>query len=283
MDNNPKDGGTQINKTGTATSFSETPTLDPGTTYYYLAYATNSVGTSDGDIKSFTTKLESPVVTLSPTSGSEYTSLTASWPAVTNAASYDVYVDGASTATANVSEGTSYTYSDLSPNTQHSIKVVAKNSVSSSAGDSFTSQYTLAAQPSIAAAAQKQNGSVVLTINTASNATATTYLIEKSQNSDFSSGVTTVMSYATLSDTTVTVPKSSSDESAGVLPATTYYFRITAKNGDAVTTTSTATTTGCLTVPEIPDAPTLTATETSGYGAKQIRVGLERCDRCHIL
>ena len=261
----PASTGTK-SSTGTSTTISASlSNLSPGTTYYFQAYATNSVGTSYGSVNSFTTYLASPSVSIAAATGS----LTASWSAVTNATSYDIYVDGGASAATNVT-GTSYTYSSLSPNTQHSIKVVAKNSVSSSAGDSFTSQYTLAAQPSVTAAAQKQNGSVVLTINTASNATATTYLIEKSQNSDFSSGVTTVMSYATLSDTTVTVPKSSSDESAGVLPATTYYFRITAKNGDAVTTTSTATTTGCLTVPEIPDAPTLTATETSGYGAKQI-------------
>lgn len=264
-DADPASTGRKVS-TGTSTSISASLTsLSPGTKYYYAAYATNSVGTSYGSVKSFTTYLASPSVSVS----ADTNSLSASWNSITNASSYDIYLDNGSSATTNVT-GTSYTYSGLNPNTQHSIKVVAKNSVSSSTGDSFTSKYTLAAQPSVTTATPKQNGSVVLTIDTAANSAATTYLIEKSQKSDFSSGVTTVMSYATLSGTTVTVPKNSSDENAGVLSATTYYFRITAKNGDTVTTTLSATATGCLTVPEIPDAPTLTAAETNGYGAKQI-------------
>ncbi|MEA5038621.1 MAG: S-layer homology domain-containing protein [Clostridiaceae bacterium] len=260
--------GTDAPVTASVGSFSKSLTgLTPGTTYYYLAYATNSQSTTYSSVYSFTTPISTPAVTVSNVTTESFK---LSWDAVNGATGYQVSINSSPAVLLN-SGTTSYDVTGINPNinSTYSVIAVGKDTNSSVAAGS---KYTLAAQPSITTAGQKQNGSVVLTIDTKGNAAATTYLLEKSTSPAFSSGVTTVVgyNYAGLSSTTVTIPKSL-DESVGVLPATTYYFRITAKNGDSVTTTPNATTTGCLTVPEIPGAPALEATETSGgYGQKQI-------------
>ncbi len=262
---NPRTGGIKATVTGTTGVFSNTPTLSPGTRYYYIAYAINALGTTDGSEQSFVTLLANPVITLTPAT----TSITVSWPAVTNATSYDVYCDG---TPVNVTS-TSYTDNSLNPDTSHTYRVVAKNAISASVGDIASSKYTLAAAPEITGAVTKQDGSVVLTIDKAGNSAATTYLIEKSKQSDFSSGVTTVQNYLTIGGTAVTVSKNSSNESLGVLPATTYYFRIKAQNGDSVGTVYYTTAYGRLTVPEIPVISTLTPQfDPDGYAIKQIKI-----------
>jgi hypothetical protein len=64
---------------GTATPFTSSLTgLTPGTTYYYRAYATNSVGTSYGTEMSFTTSAP-PVITYYPKTSATDLSRTISW------------------------------------------------------------------------------------------------------------------------------------------------------------------------------------------------------------
>lgn len=264
---NPKVGGTKVIVAGTTGVMSSTPALSPGTRYYYIAYATNALGTTDGIEQSFITLLANPVVTLTPAT----TSMTVSWPAITNATSYDVYVDG-NVVAINTTD-TSYTHSGLIPNTSHNYKVVAKNAIAQSVGDVATSKYTLAAIPTITSTETKQNGSVILTIDKANNSAATLYTIEKSQIDDFSGGMTTIQNFAILNGTTVTVPKHSANENLGVLPATTYYFRIIAKNGDGINTLYDTTQTGALTVPEIPAISSITPQfNPDGYGVKQMKI-----------
>lgn len=262
---NPRVGGTKIAVAGTTGVYSTTPTLSPGTRYYYLAFATNDLGTSDGAEQSFITLLANPVVTLTP----DTTSMTVSWPAITNASSYDVYIDGSGTPV-NTTE-TSYTHNGLIPNTTHNYRVVAKNAISQSIGDVATSKYTLAALPTITGTQTKQDGSVILTIDRANNSANTLYYIEKSQQADFSGGMTTIQNFTVLNQNTVTVGKHSANEALGVLPATTYYFRIMAKNGDNITTIYDTTATGALTVPEIPTISSITPQfDPDGYGIKQM-------------
>jgi len=194
-----------------------------------------------------------------------------SWPSITNATSYDIYIDG-NPAPINISE-TTYTHTGLIPNTTHSYRVVAKNAIAQSVGDVAASKFTLAALPTITSAVSKQNGSIILTIDKANNSAATVYTIEKSQIANFSGGMTTIQTFAVLNDTTVTVQKHSANENLGVLPATTYYFRIIARNGDNVTTLYDTTVTGALTVPEIPSISAITPQfDPDGYGTKQMKI-----------
>jgi len=227
--------------------------LLPGVRYYYIAYATNAIGTENSGVQPFTTLVGNPDVTLIAT----LDSVTVSWAAIDGALSYNVYVDG-NGAPINVAVGTSYTHNGLVPNTQHSYKVEAVGQDTNSLNDSAKSIYTLAQVPSITSANPLQNGSVVLTIDKKSNSANTKYYIEKSQNANFTDA-TLVMNYATLAGTTVTVPKSVNDESIGVVPAKNYYFRIKAENSEATPVeTAFSDSASCLTVPEIPGAPTLT-------------------------
>ncbi|MDD3394258.1 MAG: S-layer homology domain-containing protein, partial [Anaerotignum sp.] len=257
---------------GSSNSYSTTLTdLIPGTKYYYQVTATNAQGSVSTEVKDFTTSFATPVVSLDTETAN---SITIKWDAINGANSYHVTADSGSAV--SVDTNTTYTLSSILPNTPHTFTVAAVGNDVTTTSSTFAI-YTLAAQPAITTAAQKQNGSVVLTINTNGNGANTRYQIEKSTSATFAAGTTTVQSFntilgATNTLATVTVPKSSSDENAGVLPATEYYFRIKAENGNDVATNASTTATPCLTVPEIPNAPTLNATQTSGYGAKQMKL-----------
>ncbi len=70
LGSNPFSGSDQINADAPGSSFISNITgLNPGTAYYVRAYATNSLGTSYGTQKSFTTLAVAPTVTTTAISG----------------------------------------------------------------------------------------------------------------------------------------------------------------------------------------------------------------------
>ena len=241
----------------------------PAKTYYFRIKAKNG---DDVETTYYTTStgcLTVPEIPGAPTVVADSDSqLTVSWSAVDGVTGYDVYEDG----TAIYTTGTSIVRTGIDPNTAYTYEIVAKNASGDSLKSDSTSRYTMATLPEITTTTSKQDGSIILTLDKGDNPEYTQYYIERSQDQTFTTGVYSVQDYGTLTGTTVTIPKSSTVESNGVLPATTYYFRIKAKNGDDVETVYDTTDTGCLTVPEIPGAPVLTALQTDGYGAKQIKV-----------
>ncbi|MFB0921453.1 MAG: fibronectin type III domain-containing protein, partial [Oscillospiraceae bacterium] len=248
--------------------------ISPGVVYYYRIMARNAQNaeTAYGALTVSATGVSPAPSTVTVTADTD-TQATVTWSAADGAVSYDVYENDVKVASATAA--LTLTRNGLTPNTAYKYEVVSKNAGGDSPKSTAVTKYTLATLPQITSAATYQNGSIILTVDKKLNPDSTTkYTIERSQDSSFGTGVQIALNAGSLSGTTtVTVSKSGSDESAGVLPAKTYYFRIKAINGNSVSTAYFTTTTGAMTVPEIPSAPVLTSQlATDGYGVKQIKL-----------
>ncbi len=150
--------------------------LQPNTTYYYEVVATNSVGTTDGSILSFTTPA-APAATLATTqAASNVTSTAATLSGSVNpegaatSVSFIYGTDptlttGTTTTTAQqIASGTSAVLvnaalTGLQPNTTYYFKVVATNSVGTTVGS--ISNFTTAAAPQPPPPAEIQRATVV--------------------------------------------------------------------------------------------------------------------------
>ena len=226
--------------------------LQPNTTYYYEVVATNSVGTTDGSILSFTTPA-APAATLATTqAASNVTSTAATLSGSVNpegaatSVSFIYGTDptlttGTTTTTAQpIGNGTSavgvnVALTGLHPNTTYYFKVEATNSAGTTDGSilSFTT-------PAAAAAP-------LATTQAASNVTATTAALNGSVNPE---GGATSVSFVygtdrtlTTGTTTTTAQQIASGTSAvlvnaaltGLQPNTTYYFKVVATNSVGTT------------------------------------------------
>ena len=116
-------GSDKVNTSGTSMYYSTSKygrTLQPGTTYYYKAYAIVNGKTTWGNVKSFTTngsvtnpsKTDKPIVSVS---GSN---VSLSWNSVANATSYDVYLVQSPWGWEDIkysgsTKGTSYTFTGV--------------------------------------------------------------------------------------------------------------------------------------------------------------------------
>ena len=117
------ESGTPTTVTGASYEFTG---LTAGTEYTLYVYAENRGGNSEWNSITASTTTKPPAPSdLSPSATS--TTITLSWNAVTGATGYDVK-QGASGAETAVPSGASYTFSNLTANTEYTLYVRAKNS-----------------------------------------------------------------------------------------------------------------------------------------------------------
>ena len=213
-----------------ATSF--TPTLAANTTYYWKVVAKNAGGSTASGIASFSTAPPAPGAPsiVSPVSGVTNVGLNAAltWNAVTGADTYDVYI-GTTPSVSLAATMTATTYSPtLVAGTRYYWRVVAKNSggSTSSATANFT---TVPLPPSAPALTSPLNGDTSVALGAplvwgaSSNATSYDVYFGTSANPPLATSTT------------------SNTFSPSLASATTYYWRVVAKNAGGTTSSSTYT------------------------------------------
>jgi hypothetical protein len=233
----PNFTSTAVNQSGiTGTSYDVTG-LSNGTLYYWRVNATNDGGTSAYSTRwSFTTILAAPSApTLSsPANGatSVSTSPTLNWNASTGATSYQLQVSTNSSFSSTVVNqsgitGTSYGVTGLTDGTTYYWRVNATNAggtSSYSAPWSFTTG-TVVSPPATPTLSSPANGATDVstspTLNWNASSGATSYQLQVSTNSSFS---TTVVSQSGITGT--------SYDATGLTDGTTYYWRVNATNAD---------------------------------------------------
>ncbi len=213
--------------------------LSPSTTYSFQARAKNESGivTSWSTAVSGTTIVEPPTTAPNVSTSSNSSSISLSWNPVARATAYDIKKDGV-----QENDVTSpYLHSGLSPNTQHTYEVRARNAGGSSNWTSV-SKYTQANKPS--------GGNITDITNTSLNATWT--------SGSNPSGTAYKLGAFTTDDTFVkenTWTTNLSGSITEITPETSYRIKVKAKNSESVETDwheiGTITT-----LPDPPNAPT---------------------------
>jgi hypothetical protein len=233
---------TIVNQSGiTGTSYDVTG-LSNNTPYYWMVNATNASGTSSYSTAwGFTTAglTSPPAPTLSsPLSGSMgvSTNPTLNWNASTGATSYRLQVSTSPnfTSTAVNQSGiteTSYDVTGLGNGTLYYWRVNATNAGGTSAYSTRWSFTTTVAAPSTPTLSSPVNGATNVsaspTINWNASSGATSYQLQVSTNSSFS---TTVVSQSEITGTSYGV--------TGLADGTTYYWRVNATSAGGTSTYS---------------------------------------------
>ena len=246
--------------------------LAAGTAYYYIVTAVNNVGEGAASNQVAATTLAAvptPTVPAAPTAVTAVggaNQATISWPAVSGAASYNVYwstASGVTTTSGTKIAGASspYVKTGLSAGTTYYFIVTANNSVGESAASTQTAATTNAAPPAVPATpagVTANGGANQVALSWAAVPGATSYNIFWATTS----GVTT-------SGTRITVV-SNSYVQTGLAASTTYYYIVTAENaaGQSVATAqvSAATNAPAVTIPAAP------AGVTAAGGANQVTI-----------
>ena len=136
--------------TTTSTNVSVTP-LTAGTTYNIVIAATGPGGETQAASSAYLTSPACPSVTATAQNGSS-TSIDLTWPSVSSATSYSVYIDGSAVASYS-GANTSYTDSSGATNSTHTYKVTATNSGGASGPCSTTTATTGPGTPTLGALA----------------------------------------------------------------------------------------------------------------------------------
>lgn len=236
-----------------ATTNSATATgLTTGNTYYYRVMPIGAVGSANwSNIAHATTRaLATPVITAVANSNSQ---ITISWPDVQFETSYTLQYstngsDWASPTPTTVSgipaNTTSYAVTGLSTGVQYFFRLQAIATSNTSAWSNNASATTYVPAP--ASITATTNSSTQITANWASVSVATSYTLQYSPTSNFSSSVGTISGLA-----------STSRAVGGLTQGLTYYFRVYALVGaaqSAASPTASATTTV-----DTPGGPNITA------------------------
>ena len=227
--------------TGTGVFTSSLISLNPTTTYYVRAYATNSVGTSYGNELTFTTTSSATAPTVTTTAVTAITSSTAtSGGNVTNSGGATVTARGVcwstlhdpTTANSHTTDGTgtgifTSALTSLNPSTTYYIRAYATNSVGTSYGTELTF-VTLSATTI-----------PILTTTAASNIAATTASSGGNITSDGGATITARGVCWSTNQTPTTADSHTTDGTGtgtyvssitGLNAATTYYIRAYATN-----------------------------------------------------
>ena len=209
--------------TVTATSYINTGAKD-GVTYYYKVKAVNSAGESpysnivSGQSKAVTPKPAAPVVKIGHSASSGKPMLT--WNAVDGAASYKVYratAKNGAYSVINTTKALTYTNTGAALGTTYYYKVEALNAAGKSLGFSDVVEGKVA--PVLAVGYSSVSGKPQLTWKAVPGATEYQVYRSTQQNSG----------YAKINTTTAT-----SYVNTGAKANTTYYYRIVAVKGTAV-------------------------------------------------
>ncbi|WP_276356229.1 S-layer homology domain-containing protein [Cohnella caldifontis] len=199
--------------------------LAPETTYYVRSYATTIVGTSYGEVKTFTTlAVPPPAAPANLTAIAGDTQVTLNWIAVVGAANYSVYqgnVSGTydSTPIATVTEAT-YRVTGLTNGTKYYFAVKANNIAGGSSDYSNEAAATPSAVPPPAAPANLTAvaGDSQVTLNWIAVVGAANYSVYQGNVS----GTYDSRPIATVTEATYRV--------TGLTNGTTYYFAVKANN-----------------------------------------------------
>ncbi len=209
--------------TVTATSYIDTGAKD-GVTYYYKVKAVNSAGESpysnivSGQSKAVTPKPAAPVVKIGHSASSGKPMLT--WNAVDGAASYKVYratAKNGAYSVINTTKALTYTNTGAALGTTYYYKVEALNAAGKSMGFSAVVEGKVA--PVLAVGYSSVSGKPQLTWKAVPGATEYQVYRSTQQNSG----------YAKINTTTAT-----SYVNTGAKANTTYYYKIVAVKGTAV-------------------------------------------------
>jgi len=201
---------------GTLTSTSPTKSitsLQYGTLYYVRVRGENGAGAGSwSTTKSATTwSLSTPAGMTG--AGNSSTQVTFSWTAVSHAASYNIRYSTSSSMTSPTtvtSTAASKALTGLSPGTTYYAQVQAVNGSYTSGWSSTASATAALSAPTITVSATSTTG---LTVSWSALSGATGYILERSTSSAFTS-------------ITTTNPTGTSSSVTGLIPATTYYFRL---------------------------------------------------------
>ncbi len=225
---------------GTSTSITG---LSSGTTYYYRMYAVNSSG--QGSASNSLTVLTLPSAPTIASSSITATTATISWSAITGASSYTLQRSSSSSfTTIDVSlsgiSGTSTSVTGLTANSTYYYRLYAVNTTGQSSASNTLTLLTIPAAPTLTS---YSNTGTTLTINWTSVSGATSYTLQRSSTSLFTS---IDASYTGLTDISYNI--------TGLSPNTAYYFRVYALSANGTSAAS-----NTLTVPAVNQITDLSA------------------------
>jgi RHS repeat-associated protein len=225
--------GSYNNLTVSGTSQSVTG-LSAGTTYYYRVRAVNSGGTASGNSSTITTVTVPAAPGATAATAATATSFTANWGAVTGATGYRLDVSTSNTFSSYVSgynnltvTTTNRSVTGLTAGTTYYYRVRAVTSGGTSANSGTITAVTI--PPTPATPTQSTKTSNGFTANWSNTAGATSYRLDVSLQSNFS---TFVSGYNNLT------VSGTSQAVTGLSPNTLYYFRIRAVNGSGTSASS---------------------------------------------
>ena len=208
--------------------------LIPATTYYLRLRAINGDGlfiTAFSAIGS-TVTLGVPVPTNLHGMGIGVSSITWVWDPVDDAATYTLYeATSPATVIASGIPGPLYTEVGLSTNTAYDRVVISVDDDNNVSGlSAAATAYTLALVPGAATFSNVSYDSFTLTWTDGGNPAGTVYQVSESTDATFATAISTPIvlgsSFTALTTTFM-----------NLIPATTYYVRIQAENGDSIATT----------------------------------------------